>query len=87
MPNNFFRIDQGDKLVDVAGGKNFSIVMTEQGRIYATGYMFWRYFSECRRNNENNEDYPFELRLPPGWKAKKIFGAEKYYNMWVTAEN
>ena len=87
MPNNFFRIDEGDKLVDVAGGKNFAIVMTERGKIYATGYMFWQYFSNCRHNNENNEDYPFELRLPEGYKAKKIFGSEKRYNMWVTAEN
>ena len=84
MENNYFRIEEGDKLVGCAGGKNFAIVCTERGKVFATSYMFYRYFSECRHNPENNEDYPFELRMPEGYQAKKVYGAEKYYNMWAT---
>jgi len=28
MGENYFRIDDGDKLVDVCGGKNFTVVAT-----------------------------------------------------------
>lgn len=87
MGENYFRIEDGDKLVDVCGGKNFTAVVTERGKIFATSYMFYRKFTECRHNSENNEDYPFELRLPEGFKAKQIWGSEKNYNIWVTASN
>ena len=73
-------------MVDVCGGKNFTVVATERGKIFATGYMFWRqFYQECRHNPENGEDYPYELRLPDGYKAKQVWGAEKYLNMWTTA--
>ena len=83
IENTYFRYEEGDKMVDVCGGKNFTIIATERGRIFATSYMFWRQFQECRYNQENNEDYPFELKLPEGYKAKQIWGSEKYYNMWA----
>ena len=87
MENNYFRIEDGDKLMDVAGGRNQAIVATERGKIYATSYMFYRHFNDCRHNSENNEDYPFELRMPEGFKAKKIYSSEKHYNIWVTGED
>ena len=85
IENTYFRYEEGDKMIDVCGGKNFTVVATERGKIFATSYMFWRQFQECRYNQENNEDYPHELRLPDGFKAKKIWGAEKHYNLWTSA--
>ena len=85
---NYFSIEAGDKIVGCAGGKNFLIVMTKNGKVYATSYMFFRYFSGCRhQNRSSDEDYPFEIRMPDGWKARKIFGMDKDYNMWATCEN
>ena len=66
-----------DKIIDYCGGKNFTAVVTEQGKIYAASYIFYRNFSACRSNPENNEDYPFEIRMPDGFKAKEIWGSEK----------
>ena len=83
--DNYFRIEAGDKLIDCCGGKHYCAVATQNGKIYAAGYVYYRNFEGCRNNPENNEDYPFELRLPEGYKAKMIWGSEKCNNMWVTA--
>ena len=50
MENNYFNLEEGDKLVGCAGGKNFAVVSSQQGKIYATGYVFYRHFSACRHN-------------------------------------
>ena len=84
---NFYRLEDGDKMIDVACGKHYTTVATKNGKVYASGYIFYRHFNDSRRNPENNEDYPFELRLPDGWKAEKVYGCEKYSNMWVTCRN
>ena len=68
--NNWFRLPEGEKITDIAGGKNFMIVATQNGRVWASSYMFYRYFSSCRENPERNEDYPFELKMPEGQKAR-----------------
>ena len=44
FPDNYFRLEDGDKIVDCTGGKNFTAVVTEQGKIYAASYMFYRHF-------------------------------------------
>ncbi len=88
LPDNFFRLEEGDQIVDIGAGKHHMIVATQHGKIYASGYIFYRYFSECRHNRESDEDYPFELRLPAGgWKALQVWGCEKYNNLWVLAED
>mmetsp|Transcript_21015 Transcript_21015/g.28264 ORF Transcript_21015/g.28264 Transcript_21015/m.28264 type:complete len:249 (+) Transcript_21015:2219-2965(+) len=87
FPDNYFRMEAGDKIVDCCGGKNFVAVVTEQGKIFAAGYIFYRNFQGCRSNPENNEDYPFEIRMPQGFKAKEIWGSEKSNNIWVNATN
>ena len=56
-------------MIDVACGKHYTTVATQNGKVYASGYIFYRHFYDSRSNPENNEDYPFELRLPDGWKA------------------
>lgn len=91
LPKDFFPLEEGDRIVDVTAGKHFTAVTTEQGKVYATGYIFYRHFStECRYNRQNDEDYPYQLRLPETggpWKAQQVFGSEKYNNLWVTAIN
>ena len=75
-----------EKYVDVSGGKHFVAVVTESGKLYASGYTFYRAFSSCRFNRQHDEDYPYELRLPEGYrKAFKVFGQEKRNNIWVNA--
>ena len=76
-----------DKIVDICGGKHYTALVSEQGKVYASGYVFYRNFNGCRSNPENNEDYPFELRMPDGFNAKQIWGSEKQHNIWVTATN
>lgn len=83
-------MEEGDRIVDVAAGKHFVAVTSEQGKVYASGYIFYRNFSECRYNRQSDEDYPFQLKLPETggpWKAQQVFGSEKYSNLWVTATN
>ena len=43
-------MEDGDKMIDVTGGKNFVAVATERGKVYGSGYMFYRHFQECRSN-------------------------------------
>ena len=50
IENNFFVMDEGDKMIDVTGGKNFVAVATERGKVYGSSYMFFRHFQECRSN-------------------------------------
>ena len=81
----YFTREVQDKIVDICGGKSHMIVMTEGGRVYASGYTLYRNLSESRSNPENNEDYPFEIRMPDEYKATAIFTCEKYLNVFVTA--
>ncbi len=61
---------------------------TDNGKIYASSYIFYRYFEGCRFNEEKNEDYPFLLRLPDeSLKAVKLFGSEKHNNLWATTKS
>ena len=84
IEENFFRNEEDDKLVDVVGGKNYTAVLTEKGRIYASSYIFWRNHEHCRSNPENYEDTPYELKLPEGYSGKCLFGS--FTNMiWVNA--
>ena len=68
---NFYRLEDDDKIHDITAGKHYTAVVTEQGKVYAAGYIFYRHFSGCRYNKESDEDYPFELKLPEGggWRA------------------
>ena len=82
---SYYRLEEGDKIVDITGGKHYHAVVTEKGQVRCGGYIFYRHFGDCRNNPESNEDYEFQLNLPDGYKAKNIFGCEKYSNVWVTA--
>lgn len=71
-------LDTDDKLVDIAGGLHFMIACTEKGKVYSSGYMFYRAVSEIRSNSEDNEDYPCELSVPEGWLARRVWACDKY---------
>ena len=45
------RLEEGDKMIDLACGKHYTAVATQNGKVYATGYLFYRAFSSCRRNS------------------------------------
>ena len=84
--NDYYRLEENERIVDITAGKHYTAIVTDRGRIKCGGYIFYRYFSDCRYNPEQNEDYEFELRLPDDYKAKEVFGCERYNNLWVTAE-
>ena len=81
--DNFFRLDDGARMVDVATGKHFVAVLSSNGKVYAGSHRFYHYFRECRSNRENSEGYPFQLKMPEGQLAKKMWAHEKYNTMWV----
>ena len=87
ITDNFYRLEDGDSIVDLTAGKHYTAVATANGKIYAGGYIFYRHFQDCRHNREQNEDYPFELRVPDGFKANAVFGCEQYNNIWMNAVN
>lgn len=48
--NVFSSITGDEKIVDVTGGKHFIAIVTESGRLFASGYIFYRNFRSCRHN-------------------------------------
>ena len=69
-------------------GKQYLAIVTERGKLYASGFIFYRCMIGCRRNRQNDEDFPYELTMPDeNWRVVKVFGCEKYNNIWVTAVN
>ena len=84
IKKDFFRNDEDDKLIDVVGGKNYTAVLTEKGKVFASSYIFWRHFAGCRENPESYEDTPYQLKLPEGYTGKALFGS--IFNIiWVNA--
>ena len=44
IPQDFYPMEAGDKIVDMAAGKKFIIVVTAKGQLFASGYTFYRSF-------------------------------------------
>lgn len=82
------REDKTDKFIDVALGKKHIVLVTEGGKVYGSGYVFYRRVRpEARKNEQNNEDYPFEIFLPAGWKAIACFAmVDKGLTVFINAE-
>jgi alpha-tubulin suppressor-like RCC1 family protein len=88
VAKDLFPKDAYDKIVDVGLGKNFIMVCTESGKCYGAGYVFYRYIGQCRENSRRDEDYPYLIKMPDGFKAKKVYCAiEHYNNAWILGEN
>lgn len=62
--DDYYRLEEGEKIVDITAGKHYTAIVTDRGRVKCGGYIFYRHFSSCRYNPESNEDYEFELKLP-----------------------
>lgn len=41
---NFYEMAEGDRILDITGGKHYTAVATEFGKIYGAGYIFYRHF-------------------------------------------
>ena len=87
VKDNFYRLDDGAKIVDVAAGKHFVAVLSSNGKVYAGSHRLYHYFRECRSNTENSEGYPYQLKLPEGQMAKKMWAHEKYNTLFVNCED
>ena len=85
--DNYFKIPDGDKLVGCAGGRNFLVVCTKEGRVYASGIMLWEHFESCRHNRDHSPELPYSLGMPEGCKARKLFASDKVCNVWVNCED
>ena len=83
---DLFPLKSDEKIIDVAHGSKEMAAVTNQGRVLARGYMFFRIFDyEVRRNEYNNEDYTFEIDLPDGHKAENLWMCRKNKTLFVTA--
>ena len=50
ITGNLWGLDEGAKIVDVCSGKYFIAVVSDNGKVYATGSRFYVYFDACRSN-------------------------------------
>ena len=41
-------MEEGDKIIDITSGRHFVVAVTERGKCYGSGYIFYRYCSGCR---------------------------------------
>ena len=89
VPQEFFSLEAGDSIVEITLGKSYFAMVTAFGKIYASGFTFYRVMENMRFNQSNEEDYPYELRMPSDdeWTALQVFGCEKFNNIWMTAMN
>ena len=83
IKDNFFRLDEGAKIVDAVAGKHYVAVCSSNGKVYASSHRFYHYHRDSRSNTENSESCPYELRMPEGYKAQKLWPHEKYNTLFV----
>ena len=48
--------------------------------------MYRQFSSDVRRNEQGNEDYPYTLDMPEGYKCTKMWLSGKYYTIFATGE-
>lgn len=84
---NFYPMEDDEGVLDVAGGKHFMIVLSTKNKLYGSGFQFYRACSDVRSNERNDEDLPFKLASPEGWKPLKVWANDRYVNAWITCQN
>lgn len=85
---NIYPIENDEKIVDVDGGRNFIIVVTDKGNIYASGTGLYGYInSSIVSNKQNDSSYPYKIAMESDWKVTKCWANDLYYNVWVLGEN
>ena len=72
-------MDTDEKIVDVAGGRNFITVVTDKGNVYASGSNFYGAISGSILSNKyNDSSYPYKIAMDPEWKAIKCWANDLY---------
>ena len=87
IPEDFYPRDVNDKIVDIASGRHNNVIVTESGKVYAAGYALYVALRNCRHNSKNHENYPFEIKLPEGFKAFEAYASGYYNVIWINAKN
>jgi alpha-tubulin suppressor-like RCC1 family protein len=63
-----------DKIIDIVAGKNSITAVTQAGKVWNQGYVSYRMFDEEERVNEqNNEDFAHDIKLPEGATNPRVF--------------
>ena len=83
-----WKLADDDKFIDIAAGKHFTIAITEKGKMFGTGYMMHRRMRQCLAPGEENrdEDRPYELKLPEGYKPLSVVCSDRQYVCFIHAE-
>lgn len=84
---DFYPMDAGEGVIDVAGGKHFMLVLSTSNKLYGSGSTFWSAVSGVRSNQGDDSDLPFKLSSPEGWKPIKVWACDRYVNAIITCEN
>lgn len=81
-----FSLRKNDSIIDVAGGKNFILVLTENGDLHGLGKTLKIYFDQVL--NENQElGKSFQINSPPNCKKLvRVWASSEAVNAWVTGE-
>ena len=76
-----------DKIISCDGGKHFSVICTKEGKVYASGNVFYRSVDDdIKYNAEESAEYAYELKMvnhAEGYKAEKVWACDLYDNIWV----
>ena len=79
----FDNLKEDEKIVDIVYGCRVAGVVTDKGRLIVRNYLFYREVP-CKIQESNNEDNAFEITLPDGYKAEKVWMGSKKYIIYVT---
>ena len=79
-----FDILPSDRIVDVDGGKHFTVVCTEEGKVYGLGIGLSRAVDEELKKSGDGDSFEIKMALEAeGYKAKRVWGCDLYDNIWV----
>jgi alpha-tubulin suppressor-like RCC1 family protein len=71
--------EKDEKIEDVAGGRNFIIVVTNKGNVYASGSSFYGSISGSIVSNKlNDSSHPYKIAMDSEWKAIKCWANDLY---------
>ena len=83
----------GDRYIDVSVGRHFTLVVSMSGKVYGTGSKFYSRIAESRQSevntsgsHPNNENNPYEVKLPQGYTAMNVYCSTKHYVAFVAAK-
>jgi alpha-tubulin suppressor-like RCC1 family protein len=82
-----WKLDDDDKFIDIAAGKHFTFAITEKGKMFGAGYLMHRRIRQALAGEQNrDEDKPFEIKLPEGYKPLSAICSDRQYVVLIHAE-